>query len=153
MAHSPYAVELGVIRGQFEAVTGCLERDPYLDDEFVRAVSRIPPTAFFHGGYFRGLLREAVRGTVPDEVRLRESKALLEPALAELVRGAGGAQALGDLADLRMLADLGLAEPKGFRTSFESFASHPEDGDWWSVWPALALEAFLRKWAAGELVS
>jgi hypothetical protein len=52
-----------------------------------------------------------------------------------------------------MLADLGLVEPTTFRKSLESFALHPADGDWWSVWPALALEGFLRRWEAGELLS
>jgi asparagine synthase (glutamine-hydrolysing) len=153
MAYSPFVVELGIIRGQYEAVTDCYERDPFLDDEFLRAIARIPAHAFFYGGYFRGLLREAVRGSIPDSVRMRESKALLEPALEDMIRAAGGVEALGDISDVRMLADLGLVEPTTFRKSLESFAVHPADGDWWSVWPALALEGFLRRWEAGELLS
>ncbi len=49
-------------------------RPPLLDIELVEHVLSLPPDAFIHGGWMRAILREAMKGTVPDEVRLRSKK-------------------------------------------------------------------------------
>jgi len=81
---------------------------------------------------------------VPDEVRLRTTKAVMEPALTQMVEAAGGFRLLDDLGTVRLLADLGIAEPRAFRRSLDALARDPDHGPWVRLWPALATEAFLR---------
>ncbi len=146
LAGAPFLAEMSFARAQEEATTGCVRREPFFDDEFLRVVATLPPLSLLHGGYLRGLFRESMRGVVPDEVRLRETKAILQPALAEMVAAAGGFRRLEDLADVRMMADLGLAEPRSFRACFDALARDPARSSWYWVWPALAVEAFLREY-------
>jgi asparagine synthase (glutamine-hydrolysing) len=145
MAASPVVFQTCLFRSQEDALTGCTRRDPYLDEHLMATVARIPPLALMRGHFLRGLLRDSMRDLVPDSVRLRRTKAVMEPALAQMVRAAGGFRVLDGLADVRMLADLGIAEPEQFRRSMEALERDPENGPWVTVWPALAAEAFARE--------
>jgi hypothetical protein len=84
-------------------------------------------------------------GFLPEEVRTRGGKAYMEPASAGMVASAGGFAAFEGLARMDRLADLGLVDPKRFRKHFERLAHQPMGPHWWSVWPALAVEEFLRQ--------
>jgi asparagine synthase (glutamine-hydrolysing) len=145
MARSPFLQQVCIARGQEEAVLGCLRRDPFLDEDFMRIVASLPPLALMHDHFRRGLLRHALRGLVPNDVRKRGTKAIMEPALGETVTAAGGFGVLGHLADARMLGDLGIAEPGRFRRAFDELARNPDRGPWAAIWPALAAEDFLRR--------
>lgn len=138
------------LRSQIEiAVGGILQRDPYLDADFLRFVATLPPLALLAGDYRRGLLREAARGAIPELVRLRETKAPLNAAILEAMGPGGGFSALGGLADAHKMADLGLVEPRPFRRAFDAAARAPLSVPWLALWPILSVEAFLR-WYAGE---
>ena len=50
---------------------------------------------------------------------------------------------------LRRLGDLGLIDPKRFRVHFDRIALDPLATGWWTVWPALAVEEFLRQYDEG----
>jgi asparagine synthase (glutamine-hydrolysing) len=131
-------------RGQEEVVGGHVRRDPFLDDEFLRFVATLPPLALLQGGYKRGLLRESMRGLLPEALRLRQTKSFIEPAFVRMTSGAGGVRAIEDLIDARMLADLGIVEPKRFRAHYEEVAAQPADRGWLYLWAFIAVEAFLR---------
>lgn len=135
------------LRAQFEQATGVMRRDPFLDVELLRFVSAIPNDRLLHGGWVRGLFRSAMRGLLPDEVRLRQTKAFFEPAFAEMLASRGGLGALEDLWDVRQLASLGLADPEAFRDAVLAVDRAPEEGGWLGIWPALSVEAFLRSQA------
>jgi asparagine synthase (glutamine-hydrolysing) len=145
----PLFESLVIMRGQFERVGGHLQREPFLDDDFLRFVATVPPLALMHGDYRRGLLREAMRGLLPDDLRLRETKAYFEPALSQMIGLAGGFSALEDLADVHMLADFGLIEPRSFRRHFEEVRRRPLEVGWRRMWSILATEAFLRQYDRG----
>jgi len=140
---SPSHDHLAWLRHQEQVASGLERRDPYLDRDLVRFVTALPPTWLLHGGTRRGLFREAVRGLLPESIRVRADKASFEPAFARFVEASGGFAALRPLANLSELASLGLVEPASFGAAFDAFAVRPEDG-WGDVWPALAVEAFLR---------
>jgi len=150
LSEMPFIADVATSRATVEVASGCAARDPLFDDDLLGAIATIPPFALFHGGWRRGLFREAMKGLLPDEVRLRPNKAYLDPAIAQVVDLAGGFRAFSDLADVRMLADLGLAEPRRFRQTFDRLAADPLAPMWWSVWPALAVEAFLRQYDSGS---
>jgi asparagine synthase (glutamine-hydrolysing) len=150
LAGSPFFAQTATGRAQIESASGCTYRDPLFDDDLIATVAALPPLSLFHDGWRRGLFRHVMRGIVPDEVRLRPNKAYLDSAAAHMVQSIGGFAALADLADVRTLADLGLAEPREFRRTFDRLAADPFAALWWSVWPALASEAFLRHYASGS---
>jgi asparagine synthase (glutamine-hydrolysing) len=143
-ARSPYLFQCCLGRSQEESLSGCARRDPFFDEDFMRTVARLPPLALLQGDFRRGLLREAMRDLMPDEVRWRRTKAVMEPALSQMVEAAGGFRVFDGLGDVRLLADLGIAEPRAFRRSLDELARDPDHGRWVMIWPALAAEAFLR---------
>jgi hypothetical protein len=98
----------------------------------------------------RGLLREAMRGLVPDRVRLRPDKAYFETALADLFRAIRHEPWLDDLLSMRELAGLGLVEPKPFRAELDRMV---RENDWFSLWPPIAVEAFLRGLRSGRALA
>ena len=100
------------------------------------------------GGFLRGLMREAMRGLVPESLRLRETKGTFYFFVEQSIEKAGGFEVLRSLADVRMLAEVGLVEPKPFREFFDSFEKATRDGaSHTDIWCVLAAEAFLRQFA------
>jgi asparagine synthetase B (glutamine-hydrolysing) len=139
-----------IIRSQEEVAGAHVRRDPFMDDDFLRVLATIPALALFEGGYFRGLQREIMRELVPEEVRLRETKANMTSALVAAMAPVGGFALVEHLVDVRMMADAGLVEPSLFRARFESLVRRPIDAPWLDVWAVLATEAFLRRREGSE---
>ncbi len=138
-------------RHQQEQASGIERSDPYLDRELVDWVDALPPVWLLEGGIRRGLFREAIRGLVPDALRMREDKASFEPALFRFVQSIGGFESLRRHARVPHLADLGLVEPAPFEKAFDDFAARPiTSWDWSGVWPALCAEAFLEARGGGR---
>lgn len=131
-------------RAQMEITSGCMRRDPLLLPAFVRFVARIPPAALFHGNMLRGLYRLALRGRIPDAVRLRTDKAASEPAFLQVVQSLGGFAALRPAFELRRLAALGLVDPKAMREELARMERAPMDCTW-SPFAAVAVEELLRQ--------
>jgi hypothetical protein len=147
----PFLAEMARIRSQQEVATGLRRTEPLFDDTLLRFVATLPPMALLSGGYLRGLMRASMRGVLPDEVTFRPWKAYMDPALVEMVAGAGGFGTFDDLARVSRLADLGLVEPARFRVAFDKLAGRPLDVFWSTVWHALAVEEFLRRYDEGCL--
>jgi len=146
LARSGVYLRIGEARDQVDLAAGCLRADPFLDDDIVEFVASLRPELLFHGDWLRGLFRYAMRGLVPDSIRLRQDKSVFEPALRELVAGAGGFSTLEPLAKATALADMGLVEPRRFRERFDELVRMPLDPRLWlEVWPVLAAEAFVRQ--------
>jgi asparagine synthase (glutamine-hydrolysing) len=142
-----------IVRLQEELVGGYTLRSPLLDDEFLRFAATLPPLSLMQGGFRRGLMREAMRGLVPEDLRLRETKGTSYFFIEQTLALAGGLDALIGLADVRMLADLGLVEPRPFREFFESFRGTSEDdANYADLWLILSAEAFLRQHAGESLL-
>jgi len=129
---------------QMEALAGVTQADPLLDDEVVALTSSFPQHMLLFEGRQRGLFRHAMRQLLPERLRLRRDKAVFEPAIAELVQG-GNLNELRDLASMKMLGDMGLVCPQTYRRHFEALiAAGGESRNWLPLWPALAVEAFVR---------
>lgn len=150
-SEDPWPTEQGRVwiawyRHQQEHASGIERSDPYLDRELVDWVHALPPVWLLEGNVRRGLFREAIRGFVPESLRMREDKASFEPAMFRFVETIGGFESLRGYARVPRLADLGLVEPKPFEKAFDELARAPI-GSWqWSnVWPALSAEAFLAR--------
>jgi asparagine synthetase B (glutamine-hydrolysing) len=119
---------------------------PYLDDDFVCFTARIPDRAFFATDLERGLLRESMRGRVPESVRTRMDKATPYRAMAILFEAAGGRASVEDLLAMRGLEALGIVDPSQFERAFEAFAADPyaPTADWHGLWGAITAESYVR---------
>jgi asparagine synthase (glutamine-hydrolysing) len=132
-------------RAQLELVGGCTLVEPFFDESLVRLVASVRPELLFHGGWTRGLFREAMRGVIPETVRMRPDKADFEPVFNELAACVGGLGAFDPWVKMTALADLGLVEPRAFRRRFNELRERPLDGGLWvELWPPLAAEAFAQ---------
>ena len=138
-------------RAQMELVGSFLRVDPLLDAEVVDFVASLCPEQLFHGNCLRGLYREALKGWVPESLRLRTDKGGFGPAVGALGGGVTGLAALGDLARCGRLADLGIVEPRAFWASFERLLRMPHDAFLWAeLLPVLSAEAFLETLTAAS---
>jgi asparagine synthase (glutamine-hydrolysing) len=132
---------------RWEIATGVRFSFPYLDDDFLQFVGRVPSSAVFAGARDRGLLRESLAGIVPDSLRYRTDKARPYQAVVEQYEAMGGFAAVGDLVTMRELGRLGLVHPEKFRRNFEAWASDPApaSGECELLWGAIAGEAYVRQ--------
>jgi hypothetical protein len=138
-------VLFGTNRRQKEALTGLRQVDPLIDDEVVNLVASFPQHELLFGNRMRGLFRHAVRGMVPEGLRLRRDKAQFEPAIREMLLHSEK-DVLRDLSNVRMLHDLGLVEAPTYRRHFKTVLdSRAQSPDWMAIWPALTVEAFLQR--------
>jgi asparagine synthase (glutamine-hydrolysing) len=70
------------------ASAGIVGAHPFLDDlELIELVLRLPPALSFHPTVDRPLLRDAVRGLVPETIRTREDKARFDAPVMESIAG------------------------------------------------------------------
>jgi asparagine synthase (glutamine-hydrolysing) len=141
-----YRMLLSSLRHLTETAAGVERRDPYRDRDLIVFARSLPASWLLEpGGIRRGLFREAVRDLLPDALRMRRDKAWFEPACIRLVEPGGGLARFRDLAGATRLEALGLVEPTAFRAAFEAFVASPDDAlAWATVFPALAMEAYLR---------
>lgn len=130
------------IRGQFSSTYGIEYVSPFLDETLIRFVLSLPPTMLFHGDRCRALLRLAMDPLVPDSVRWRPDKSAFGPAFVEMMRAAGGFEALTPLAEMRHLGRLGWVDPPAFARSLRALREAPTEGQALvGIWPALSFEA------------
>jgi hypothetical protein len=150
------------LAGQVTSVTQCAPLDPFRDFDFVRFILQIDPLVLGDGRTYRGLYRLAMKGVLPDRVRLRADKGRFEPGVAAAALAADGLEGLRDLASLDAFATLGFVDPEPFRPIFNAWlrvverGERPDrdpDDEWWQpVWQLLSIEAFLREHGKGRAV-
>jgi asparagine synthase (glutamine-hydrolysing) len=128
-------------RAQLEAASGIRRVDIYLDPRVIELVASFPQEELFYGDRLRGLYRHAMKGLLPESLRLRADKASFEPMIDEVWANAG----LEPLLTMEATADLGLVEPAPFREAVARVVRKERTlGGWLSVWPMIAVEGFLR---------
>jgi asparagine synthase (glutamine-hydrolysing) len=89
------------------ASVGLHARHPLLDVDLIELVLGLPPELAFDARLSRPLLRESVRGLIPEDVRLRPTKSSFDALFHELLSG-------GDLAAARSLVLAPDAEVNAF---------------------------------------
>jgi asparagine synthase (glutamine-hydrolysing) len=145
MAVDQNCVDYSDARGQTETACGLPWVDPYLDPTFVSFLATLPPEELFYGRRQRGLFREAMKGLLPESLRLRPDKASFETLGDEMFAAVGGLAAFAPLLTMEATADLGLVRPAPFRRTFERVVrKEATRRGWLEVWPMLAVECFLR---------
>ncbi len=129
------------------ASVGLEARHPLLDVDLIELVLSLPPELAFDPAVSRPLLRESVRGLIPDEVRLRPTKSSFDALFHEALAGR-------DLPSARSLLLARDAEVNAFvdreRMRTELFTAGPPETfgarQSWAldVWRLLTTEIWLR---------
>jgi asparagine synthase (glutamine-hydrolysing) len=121
-------------------------RHPMLDLDLVELSLRQPPEQTLDPRFSRPVLREAMAGLLPDEVRLRPQKALFESLIVSAMRGPDGA----GIREILTAPDAEIGayvDRERMRASlFGTDAVRKEDEfRWmWQVWRLLTAEVWLR---------
>jgi asparagine synthase (glutamine-hydrolysing) len=126
------------------AMAGAEARPPLMDVPLVELVLGFPPELDFEATYDRPVIREALRGRVPDRVRLSTMKSNLSPYYYDTLAGA-------DLAVARQLLEPSDAEIRAYvtpRAIDYALSAPPLDKGgmhWmWPVWGLSSIEAWLQ---------
>jgi asparagine synthase (glutamine-hydrolysing) len=128
---------------------GIPAQHPFLDLDLIELVLRLPPEHGFDRGFSRPLLRRAMRGIVPEEVRLRRDKTYFDPLLDDClaVEDRPLVMRLLGAPDAEVL---GLADRAGVRALLDDGPSrHPGGPSSWTrdVWRLSTAECWLRSQA------
>lgn len=134
------------------ALSGIEARHPLLDVDLIDLVLSFPPELAFDRRYNRPVLREAVRGMVPDAVRRRPYKSNFDAVLIDGLRAdlpvverlllAPGAE-IGAYVDRRGL-EAHLASPPGEGAALREWSK--------LIWFLATMELWLRRQAGYELL-
>ena len=133
------------------AAAGLEARHPLVDVDVIELVLALPPQLAYDTRFSRPLVREAMEGLVPDEVRLRPSKSTFDALFHDAMAGP-------DLAVARAVLEPGRAEVGAYvdldLVGRRLLASPPPPGErlQWALelWRLLTAECWLRLAAGGS---
>jgi asparagine synthase (glutamine-hydrolysing) len=137
---------------RISSMAGVQDLHPFLDVDLIELVLGLPPHLAFDANLDRRLLREAMRGLLPESVRLRRGKVYFGAMLRDALSGqdhdavdcvlAGGPLELGDLVDRDALIALWRGGPDRCPRGPLAWATES--------WRAFALELWLRREAGRD---
>ena len=144
-SHANNAEAVARYQVQLELIDEALDvRHPLLYRPLVEFALRLPPILRARPHAHRWILREALRGILPEKVRTRVGK----PGTAAFLAWsfAANREKLAPLTREPILADLGLLHTDGFRTAFYDAAQHMTGGGGLlgPLLNTLAVEAWLQ---------
>jgi asparagine synthase (glutamine-hydrolysing) len=125
---------------------GMPAQHPFIDLDLIEHVLRLPPEHGFDPYFSRPVLRQAMRGIVPEEVRLRRDKTYFDPLLDDCV-------AVEDRPILTQLLSapdaevLSLADRTGILTLLDEGPSRGDSSWTRDVWRIATAECWLRSQA------
>lgn len=131
------------------AHSGLVGAHPLLEDvDLVETVLALPPEHAWHERHDRPMLREAVRGLLPDQIRLRPDKSFFDDVLAFAVR-VEDAAAIEELLSGRTEVSR-YVRPELFAQLRATRESAQGRRATWLLWRLATLECWLRMQADGD---
>jgi asparagine synthase (glutamine-hydrolysing) len=131
---------------QLARYAGVDSRHPFLDDlDLIELALRIPPELVFDPTFDRPLLREAVRGLVPDEIRLRAEKTDLTDLWVESLKRVDWPVVMRLLGSGTPEVGAFIEVPVMRKTLLDTSDSRRKGGWGLAVWRLLSLECWLRQ--------
>jgi asparagine synthase (glutamine-hydrolysing) len=125
---------------------GMPAQHPFLDLDLIETVLRLPPEHGFHPSLSRPLLRQAMRGLVPEAVRIRQGKSYFD-SLVITCLAVDDREHLRRLLTARDAEVFGFADRVGVRALVEGKPdAHPCGAASWmrDVWRLVTAECWLR---------
>jgi asparagine synthase (glutamine-hydrolysing) len=126
---------------------------PFADLELIELVLTLPPEHAFAPDLSRPLLRHAMRGLLPDEIRARRGKSYFDPLLVDCLAGCDR-RVIGALLSPRHAEVLRFADPTAIRLLLDRGpAGHPRGAVPWmrDVWRLATAECWLRSQSNPEI--
>jgi asparagine synthase (glutamine-hydrolysing) len=122
--------------------------DPWADRRLAELALRIPQYVITPAGEPKRLLREAMRGVIPEPARVGAGKRSPQPlyvrGLADRARSV-----ILSLIDGSRAASLGYVDEAALRRAYERFVDRPErvsDREWRALWRFIDVEEWLRRY-------
>jgi hypothetical protein len=141
---APGARQFAWLFHQEQQAVGLDRIDPLYSEEVGEVLATFGPEMLLAGGRYRGLLRQAMRGRLPQTILDRGDKAEFAPAFPPFWEAAGGSHAFAEELEGRCLARLDLVDRHAFgREIRATLDAASQDGRYGLAWAALAAEAFL----------
>ena len=123
---------------------GVLNESPLYDVDLIEHCLRLPPELAFDSRFDRPLVRQAVRGWLPEEVRLQTKKANFTPFFQGAMTSAD-ADGIGSLLEAPDAEVGAYADLDWVRTHWRSLSADGADAGWiGTVWRLAAGECWLR---------
>jgi asparagine synthase (glutamine-hydrolysing) len=115
-------------------------RMPYMDYRIVEFVFSLPPESKVGGGYTKRVLREAMKGILPDEVRLNKLKIGFNAPIVDWFKGPLKEFMLEQM-DKKEFMESIFFSGKELRKEFDNFlkSSNPDWNEAWKFWPPVHL--------------
>jgi asparagine synthase (glutamine-hydrolysing) len=142
-----YLVELLMKQDQMSMSTSIESRVPFLDHRLVEFAARLPDRLKLSGFTTKRILRDAIRGLLPERILTRKKMGFPVP-FSGWVRGAWHSVAQDVLLD-RRARERGLVNPTAVSALLDAHRSGRRDaGD--SIWALLNLELWYRTFIDGD---
>lgn len=142
-----YLLELLMKQDQMSMSTSIESRVPFLDQELVAFAARLPERLKLNGFTTKRILREALRGVVPESILKRPKMGFPVP-FGDWMRGEWGQVAADVLLD-RRARERGLIQPAAVARFVEAHRrGHRAGAD--AIWALLNLELWFRTFIDGE---
>jgi asparagine synthase (glutamine-hydrolysing) len=120
-------------------------RMPFMDYRIVEFIFSLPPESKVGNGYTKRILREAMRGLVPDETRLNKSKIGFNAPIVDWFHGPLKDFMLEQM-NCEEFLDCKFIDGRVIRSDFEKFLQEdsPNWVDAWRFWPPVHLVWWLK---------
>ena len=128
------------------ARVGLAYADPWADRRLLRFALSVPQGVLSPAGDNKGLVREAMRGIMPEPARIAMGKGSIEPLYRRGVLDRGTSTVFA-LLDGSRAAERGYVNGDRLREAYERFlrGDLTPDRDWSALWNVLTLEMWLRR--------
>lgn len=123
-------------------------RLPFLDHRLVEYALRLPPAYWFWEGRTKGVVREALRGTMDDAVRTASKRSIQAPQGVWL-RQEPMRSYIRELIASESFASRGMFDVERARTAYEDFIAHGAPNSFF-VWQWINMEEWFRVFVDGE---
>ena len=122
---------------------GAPELHPFWDADLVDLLYRTPPFLLNSGGRNKGLVRSTLARRFP-QVGFNEQRKMGASSFYSTSIYREGGEALRQMGEIQILADLGIADGIGLRTSLEEILARQPEGQGYQIWKVLNLESWAR---------
>lgn len=126
------------------SAVGIEPRHPFLDRRLFELVLTLPPRLLFQIGRTKPLLRQAMRGLLPERLRLRRDKTRFGRFLDLSLQDKTSAK-IEVLFRSPLSADLGILDAKKLRASYQEYRTSQGTATNRLLWNAVTLELWLRR--------
>jgi asparagine synthase (glutamine-hydrolysing) len=140
---SPYALKAIIQQDRLATRREVDFRHPWLDRRLAEFVMAVPTDQTNRGGEYKVILRNALRGILPEKVRTRQGKSYPLPLADRGLRERERAKVEDLLTNTRM-AQYGWVVEEPMQEHYARYASGDPGGDRF-LWPVITLEFWLRE--------